>query len=61
MTREESKYCEECKYCISIHDMNSVLPWFRVYCKKEKYDYSIDDGIIYCSKKKLKKEKKKKC
>ena len=56
MTREESKYCEECKYCIDIRRMNSV--WTRVYCKKEKYGRSIDDGILYCSRKKLKKEKK---
>ena len=54
MTREESKYCEECKYCIDIRKINST--WIRVYCKKEKYDHSIDDGILYCNKKKLKKE-----
>ena len=57
MTIEESKYCEECKYCINIRKMNST--WTRVYCKKEKYaGGSIDDGIVYCSKKKLRKEKK---
>ncbi len=55
MTREESKYCEECKYCINIRRMNSA--WTRVHCKKAKYgDGSIDDGVLYCSKKKLKKE-----
>jgi hypothetical protein len=56
MTREESKYCEECKYCIDIRRMNSACT--RVHCKKAKYSSSIDDGILYCSKKKLKKEKK---
>ena len=59
MTREESKYCEECKYCITIRRINST--WTKVYCKIEKYGRGIEDGILYCSKKKLKKEKSKKC
>lgn len=55
MTREDTKYCEECKNCKLIEYVTSHY----VHCSKRTYRF--DDAVIYCKYKKLKKEKKKKC
>lgn len=52
MTREESKYCEECKHCQLIERTCH----YYVYCSKRVHCF--DDAVVYCRHKKLKKEKK---
>lgn len=55
MTREETKYCEECKNCKLIEGVVS----YYVHCSRRIHRF--DDAVVYCKYKKLKKEKKKKC
>lgn len=55
MTRDASKYCEECKHCKKIREM--YISEFYVSCKKEYFRFK--EPVIYCKYKKLKKEKKK--
>ena len=55
MTREESKYCEGCKHCISIQMQRFEGGKYKVHCQiGNKTHY---EAIAYCKKKKLKKEK----
>ena len=56
MTREETKFCEECKNCKLIEYAYCT---YWVQCNKRLRHF--DDAVIYCKYKKLKKEKKKKC
>lgn len=55
MTREEAKYCEECKYCQHIEKMTGY------WVKCDQRYHIFNDPVIYCRYKKLKKEKKRKC
>ena len=58
MTREESKFCEECKHCTSIH----YDPDFKTYivdCNQGLMNNKlICDPMIYCARKKIKKKKR---
>ena len=57
MTREESKFCEECKHCARIH----YDPDFETYivdCNKGLMNHKlICDPMIYCARKKIKNKK----
>ena len=57
MTKEETKFCEECKNCQLI-EYSYASYW--IHCSKRLHNI-FDDAVIYCKYKKLKKEKKKKC
>ena len=54
MTREASKYCEECKHCKVIREVYTSD--FYVSCKKEYYRFQ--EPVTYCKYKKLKKRRK---
>ena len=58
MTREESKFCEECKHCKEIH----YDPHYKTYvvdCDEGLTNYrSIFNPIIYCARKKPKRKKR---
>ena len=59
MTREESKYCEECKHCKSIY--KNIWNNYEVKCWYYPNQNGLNHGseaIYFCNHKKLKKEKK---
>ena len=53
MNREATKYCEECKNCLSIERQRS--DFYCVYCEYRAHTF---DEVVYCKYKKLKKENK---
>jgi hypothetical protein len=57
MTREESKYCEECKHCRAIY--KDAWGSYEVVCWFGPNGLSgTSKAIYFCNHKKLKKEKK---
>lgn len=58
MTREASKYCEECKYCKEI-SYDNFYNTCTVICNEGLGGIGIHyDAVMYCKRKKIKKKKK---
>ena len=58
MTREESKYCEECKHCAEIHYDTIHYRTYIVDCDEGLMNHKlISNPIIYCARKKIRKKK----
>lgn len=61
MTREASEYCKECKYCEEI-SYDRFWNIYTVKCNEGWGNIGLhSDAVTYCKRKKLKKEKKRKC
>ena len=58
MTKEESKYCEECKRCAEIY-YDTHYKTYVVDCDEGLMNYrSISNPMIYCARKKIKRKKR---
>ena len=57
MTREESKFCEECKYCAEIY-YDTHYKTYIVDCDERLMNHSLKScPTVYCARKKIKKKK----